>query len=129
MKLLVDTQCWLWLSTAPERFSAERRRQIDRSDTELLLSAASAWEMAIKFALGKLPLPERPEAYVPSRMRLTRTTSLPVTEAHALQVAELPRHHRDPFDRLIVAQAQLERLPILTADPLFAPYDVETLEP
>jgi PIN domain nuclease of toxin-antitoxin system len=129
MKLLVDTQCWLWLSTAPERFSAERRRQIDRADTELLLSAASAWEIAIKFGLGKLLLPEQPQSYVPSRMRLTRTISLPILEAHALGVAELPRHHRDPFDRLIIAQAQIERLPILTADPLFAPYDVDTIEP
>ena len=129
MRLVIDTQCWLWLNTAPERFSPERRRQLERSDTELLLSAASAWEIAIKFALGKLPLPERPAEYVPSRMRLTRTATLPVNDAHALHVAELPRHHRDPFDRLIIAQAQIERLPILTGDPQFGAYEVDTVEP
>jgi len=129
MKLLVDTQCWLWLSAAPERFSEERRRQFARSDTDLVLSAASAWEIAIKFALGTLHLPEPPSEYVPSRLRLTRTSTLPVSDRHALRVADLPHHHRDPFDRLLIAQAQLEKLPILTADPQFAAYDVDVLEP
>lgn len=129
MRLLVDTQCWLWLCTAPERFSPERRRQLERADTTLLLSAASAWEIAIKFELGKLALPERPADYVPGRLRLTKTSTLAIGESHALEVAELPRHHRDPFDRLIIAQARLERLTILTADPQFDRYDVQLLDP
>lgn len=129
MKILVDTQCWLWMNAAPERLSARMRQQIERSDTELFLSVASAWEIAIKFVLGKLPLPEAPAKYVPSRLRLTRTEALAITDRHALHVAELPSHHRDPFDRLIIAQAQIERLAILTADPQFDSYDVDVLSP
>lgn len=104
-------------------------RRLERSDTERWLSAASAWEIATKFALGKLPLPERPSRYVPSRLQLTRTTVLSISERHALQTADLPAHHRDPFDRLIIAQAQVERLAILTSEPLFEPYDVDVIEP
>jgi PIN domain nuclease of toxin-antitoxin system len=129
MRLLVDTQCWLWMNAAPERLSPPVRRQIERNDTELFFSAASAWEIAIKFALGKLPLPEPPAKYVPNRLRLTRTAVLAITDRHALHVADLPSHHRDPFDRLIIAQAQIERLRILTADPQFDSYDVDVLAP
>jgi PIN domain nuclease of toxin-antitoxin system len=129
MKVLVDTQCWLWMNAAPERLSARMRERIERGDTELFLSAASAWEIAIKVALGKLALPDAPSKYVPSRMRVTRTSSLAITEQHAFRAGELPSHHRDPFDRLIIAQAQIERLPILTADPQFESYDVDVMNP
>ena len=127
MNLIVDTQCWLWMSIAPERLSAAARRLVEARETTLMLSAASAWEIAIKHQLGKLHLPTPPADYVPSRLRLLRTSSLPISHEHALRTGELPRHHRDPFDRLIVAQAQLERVAILTADRHFAPYDVEIL--
>ena len=93
----------------------------------LLLSSASSWEIAIKYANGRLPLPEAPETYVPSRMQATGLESLPVTHTHALRVAALPRHHDDPFDRMLVAQAQLEGLTVVTADPAFEPYDVAVL--
>ena len=96
-------------------------------ENELFLSAASAWEIAIKHAIGKLKLPEPPERYVPSRLEALRTLALPIEHSHALQVGSLPRHHRDPFDRLLIAQAQLEDLPILTSDEVFASYDVETI--
>ena len=78
---------------------------------------------------GKLPLPEPPTAYVPRRLIDTQTTVIAISERHALHVAELPPHHRDPFDRLIIAQAQLERLRIVTADPQFDPYDVDVIPP
>jgi PIN domain nuclease of toxin-antitoxin system len=129
MRFLLDTQAWLWLNAEPKRISAARREQLQRPDTKRFLSAASAWEIAIKFALGKLPLPEPPGTYVPKRLRDTRTTVMAITERHALRVADLPPHHRDPFDRLIIAQAQIERLRIVTADPRFEPYDVDLLEP
>jgi PIN domain nuclease of toxin-antitoxin system len=129
MRLLLDTQCWLWMQVAPERFSRSVLSRLRDPDQELLLSAASSWEIAIKFALGKLPLPEPPEAYVLSRMEVSGTTGLPVHHAHALHVSSLPMHHRDPFDRMIIAQARVEKLPILTADDTFDLYDVERLRP
>jgi PIN domain nuclease of toxin-antitoxin system len=91
------------------------------------LSAASAWEIAIKYALGKVRLPFEPHAYVTSRLRATGTRALDVRVEHATRVAHLPPHHRDPFDRLLVAQAQIERLPIMTADPAFSRYDVDLI--
>lgn len=93
----------------------------------MLLSAASSWEIAIKYALGRLPLPEPPGEYVPDRMRTSGVIPLPVEHSHALGVATLPLHHGDPFDRLLIAQAQAEAIPILTADREFDSYDVEVL--
>lgn len=127
MRILLDTQCWLWMLIAPERFSPEGRALVTAPENELFLSAASAWEIAIKHALGRLRLPMEPAEYVPSRLAATGTVPLPIQHVHALRVGQLPRHHRDPFDRMLVAQAQVEGLPILTADPQFAPYDVEVL--
>ena len=89
-----------------------------------LFSAASAWEIAIKHALGKLTIPEPPDLFVPRLMTQLGITPLPVLHRHALHVATLPPRHRDPFDRLLVAQAQLEDLPILTADRGFGLYEV-----
>lgn len=115
------------MNDAPERFSAEARRLVASRETSLLLSAASAWEIAIKYGLGKLRLPVPPAEYVPSRLQQTRTSPLPISHEHALRTGELPPHHRDPFDRLLVAQAQIERLPVLTADAQFEAYDVEVI--
>lgn len=112
---------------APERLSKPGRALVVSTDNELLLSAASAWEIAIKYALGKLRLPEPPGDLIPRLMTRTSVTPLPVHHRHALHVATLPARHRDPFDRLLVAQAQLEKLPILTADRNLALYDVETI--
>jgi PIN domain nuclease of toxin-antitoxin system len=127
MKILLDTQCWLWMTLTPDRLSASARALVEAIDSELYLSAASAWEIAIKHSIGKLHLPESPTRYVPSRLDVTRTLALPIEHSHVLHVATLPPHHRDPFDRLLIAQAQLEDLPILTTDPLFARYDVMTI--
>jgi PIN domain nuclease of toxin-antitoxin system len=91
---------------------------------DLLLSAASSWEMSIKYALGKLPLPRPPAEYVPDRMRVNGVLGIPVTHRHALHVAQLPRHHGDPFDRVLIAQAQLDDLTILTANRVFDRYEV-----
>jgi PIN domain nuclease of toxin-antitoxin system len=127
MKLLLDTQCWLWMQASPDRLADEAREMLADGGVELALSAASSWEIAIKYALGKLLLPEPPGRYVPRRLRDDGIEPLAVTHIHALRVAELPQLHRDPFDRLLIAQAQCERLPLLTADRLLAGYEVETI--
>ena len=127
MKLLLDTQCWLWMQASPERFASGARDIVDDPDNVLLLSPVSAWEIASKHAVGLLTLPMAPEEYVPSRMKSSGVDALALQHSHALQVAKLPWHHRDPFDRLLIAQAQVEGLPILSADSQLAAYDVELL--
>jgi len=127
MRLLIDTHCWLWWLSSPESLNAEARKILASRQNRVLLSAASSWEIAIKFALGKLKLPEPPEKYVPGRMADQGMDSLPIEHIHALRVASLPPHHRDPFDRLLIAQAQVEKLPILTADRKLADYGIELI--
>lgn len=110
---------------SPEQFSEVAMSLIDEAQNELLLSAVSSWEIAIKSAIGKLALPIPAEDYVPDRIRSSGVVGLPIEHSHALRVASLPLHHRDPFDRLLVAQAQVEGLPLLSADRQLARYDVE----
>jgi PIN domain nuclease of toxin-antitoxin system len=126
VKLLVDTHILLWLHTEPERLCEHLSAAEDRSN-ELLVSAVCSWEIAIKYALGRLPLPEPPQRYVPSLIRTIGAVALPIEHSHALAIAALPQLHRDPFDRLLVAQASLLDVPILTADPAIARYPVRTL--
>ena len=113
---------------APERFSQASRVLVTQAENDLFLSAASAWEIAIKYGLGKLELPGPPGEVIPELMIKTAVTALPIQHAHALHVAQLPAHHRDPFDRLLIAQAQLEDLPILTADVQFESYDLTVIQ-
>jgi len=125
VRLLLDTHCWLWMQVSPERFSARAAALLADPANELFFSAASSWEIAIKYSLGKLPLPSPPSLYVSTRLRDGGVSPLPIEHAHALRAAELPRHHRDPFDRLLVAQAQLDKLALVTVDEQFAPYEIE----
>ena len=125
--MLLDTQCWLWLQVAPERLSSATLDLLNDPDSEFYLSAASAWEVAIKHSLGKLPLPLPPDEYVRTRMEVSGTLPLAIEHRHALRVACLPLHHRDPFDRLLVAQAQEEELRLVTSDRQLAAYEVELL--
>jgi len=129
VKVLLDTQCWLWLCASPERFSRATLDRLSDPDTVRLLSAASVWEMVIKHAIGKLPLPSAPRDFIPSRLELTQTSMLAVSGEHALRIADLPNHHRDPFDRLIVAQSLVEGVPVLTADRVVRRYGIEHLRP
>jgi PIN domain nuclease of toxin-antitoxin system len=124
---LLDTHVWLWMLGDPERLDPELLAELADARTTLLLSAASSWEISIKWALGRLTLPEPPNSYVPSRMQRTAVEALPVSHPHALQVSSLPALHRDPFDRLLVAQSQIEGVPIATADPAIAAYDVSII--
>jgi PIN domain nuclease of toxin-antitoxin system len=127
MKALVDTHTFLWWVLDVPRLSPESRRILEDGANELMFSAASAYELALKAHSGRLTLPEPPETYVPSRLSANGFTPLPIEHRHALRAGILPWIHRDPFDRMIVAQAQLEGLPILTADPAIGRYDVETI--
>jgi PIN domain nuclease of toxin-antitoxin system len=126
VRLLLDTHAFLWANEAPERLGAHGELIADPAN-DRILSAVGGWEIAIKWALGRLQLPEPPSRYVPTRLDALAATSVPIEHAHALAVAELPQHHRDPFDRLLIAQAQLLDLPIVTADRIFTRYQVDVL--
>jgi PIN domain nuclease of toxin-antitoxin system len=129
VKVLIDTHCWLWLCASPERLSERTLARLAEPGTERWLSSASVWEIVIKHQLGKLSLPVHPRDFVPSRLDTTQTGVLEISAAHALRVADLPEHHRDPFDRMIVAQALVEGANLLTADRALDRYAVERLEP
>jgi PIN domain nuclease of toxin-antitoxin system len=116
------------MAGSPDRLSPRARALVETTEHELFFSAASAWEIAIKHALGRLTLPEPPGRYVPSRLERMKMTPLPIEHDHALKVATLPAHHRDPFDRILVAQAQIEELSILTGDRAIARYDITVIE-
>ena len=127
MKALLDTHTFLWWTSGGSRISDRARALIEDPDVTILFSVASAWEIAIKVARGRLELPQPAERYVPDRVRRHRMSVLDVALSHALRAGALPEIHTDPFDRLLVAQAQLEGLAILTADPAIAQYEVETI--
>lgn len=124
MRFLLDTHIWLWMIAEPQRFSAGTAALLEDPANQLLLSVASTWEIAIKFSLGKLSLPSSPAKYVSAQIAKTGVTPLSIEHSHALHVATLPAHHRDPFDRLLIAQAELESATMLTADRQFAPYGI-----
>lgn len=122
MRLLLDSHPLLWFVLGNKRrLSATMRARIE--DGESLVSVASLWEIAIKSALGKLNAPDD----LPERVEALGFELLPITAEHAWRVRELPHHHGDPFDRVLIAQAQTDSLPIVTADPAFADYDVTVI--
>lgn len=125
MKLLLDTQVWLWMTEAPDRLSPAARRLLSPTDNQCFLSAVTVWEIAIKYRIGKLRLPGIPAVVIPQWMERADVAPLPIFHHHAFHVATLPLHHRDPFDRLLIAQAQLEGLTLLTTDNVFERYDVK----
>jgi len=127
VKLLLDTHCFLWWFANDPRLGPAARELVGDGENDVYLSAASSWEIAIKVSLGKLTLPEPPDAYVPNRLAAQSMKGLPIEHVHALRVASLPAHHQDPFDRLIVAQSQIEKLPVLTVDEKIAAYEVEAI--
>jgi PIN domain nuclease of toxin-antitoxin system len=127
MRVLLDTQAWLWMRMAPGRLSTSARKLVANRRNQLVLSAASPWEIAIKASAGKLRLPCSVEEFVLTRSAATEITPLPITQLHAIESASLPAHHKDPFDRVLIAQARLEKIPLLTADRALAAYDVEIL--
>lgn len=127
MRYLLDTNVFLRMFLHPRQISAKVWSKLIDAENDLFLSAASAWEIAIKARIGKIKLPNSPLLYVPRRARESNILSLPITEEHALAVGELPMRDADPFDRILVAQAQLENLTIVTADREFERYDVKCI--
>jgi PIN domain nuclease of toxin-antitoxin system len=127
VRLLLDTHVFLWLQSDRSRLPPDVLVALADLDNDLHLSVASAWEVGIKYAAGKLPLPQDPASWLSSRLSASGTAPLPISLQHALVGASLPRHHSDPFDRLLVAQAQVEVLTLVTGDPRMSAYDVEVL--
>ena len=127
MKLLLDTHTFLWLDGSPEQLSPTALAACEDPANQLYLSVVSAWEIVIKCQARKLRLPESPSVYIPTRSAHYGIETLPVILAHVLASESLPTHHRDPFDRLLIAQAKVEDVPILTADPQIRGYPVKVL--
>jgi len=126
VRVLVDTHCWLWALARPEALNAEAAALLSNDATEVVFSAASVWEIAIKSALGKLRVTTSEDSLF-DIIEHQPVTRLPILHSHARHVASLPPHHGDPFDRMLIAQAQMENLPIVTADDQFLRYEVEII--
>jgi PIN domain nuclease of toxin-antitoxin system len=127
MKVLIDTHTFLWWVTDDPFLSMHAREILADGRNEVYLSAASVWEIVIKTAIGRLILPESPAQYISSRMSLNRFRPLPIQISHAAHVYELPPHHNDPFDRMLIAQSRLESMPLVTRDEEIQRYDLETI--
>lgn len=127
MKLLLDTCTFLWTLEGGGELSDAAREALVDPENDVYLSAVSAWEIAVKHALGKLPLPEAPDRYVPAQREARGITALPLDEDAALQLVRLPTLHRDPFDRMLVCQALAAGLTIVTPDHDIARYPVRIL--
>ena len=127
MKFFADTHAFLWFITDSERLSPKAKTFLEASESDRVLSAASIWEIAIKTSLGKLSFKKPLEELLPEQIRLNYFQVLDISSEHALRVAGLPMLHRDPFDRMIVAQALVERLPILSNDGALDGYGVRRL--
>jgi len=127
LKALLDTHVFLWWITDEPQLPAHIRKVISDIGNELFFSAASCWEIAIKAQLGKIKLPAKPDIFISEQLAINEIQSMPVQSSHALHVFNLPPLHRDPFDRIIVAQAYLENMPVITSDSLISQYDIATI--
>lgn len=125
MKYLLDTHIWLWLQMAPERVPELLRQDLENSDTQILLSAVTSWECAIKASLGKLTLPAGLETMVRESTSVDGMVPLPVSHEHCFELEQLPALHSDPFDRLLIAQARRERCVLVSTDVSLRAYDVQ----
>lgn len=123
MRLLLDTHVLIWILGSDPRLRAETRAAIEDIEHDIVVSAVSAWEIEIKRALGKLDAPRD----LGEQLAGARFVQLAISVEHAIAAGSLPLHHRDLFDRMLVAQAQLEGLTIVTRDPRFEPYSVAVL--
>jgi PIN domain nuclease of toxin-antitoxin system len=128
LRVLLDTHAFLWwASERGARLSDRARDLLSDGTTDVAISIASVWEIAIKVGGGRMVLPDAVERYVPDRLRHHGFELMSIELQHAFRAGALPPIHRDPFDRMLVAQAQIEELPILTADPAISRYNVETI--
>lgn len=127
MRYLLDTHAFLWFITNDKRLSETAHRIIGDRNNEIFFSAASAWEISIKTALGRLSIEGDPESFLVGQLVENGFLSLPVTVPHAAHVFTLPDIHKDPFDRIRVSQARLENMPLITRDPMVRQYDIEAV--
>ena len=127
MKILLDTHIFLWAITKDQRFKSSQRDHYLSGANELYLSVASIWEMLIKVSSGKLPLKLPAAPYIEAQMVANRIQTLPIHFTHLAELESLPPIHRDPFDRMLIAQSRAEKMPILSSDSAFRQYDVAIL--
>ena len=127
MQVLLDTHTFLWWIEDDPQLSTLVRETIEDGDNEVFFSAASGWEIAIKSQIGKLRVADNLEQFIAAELHSNNFTVLPIQLSHTLRVATLPLLHRDPFDRVLVAQSGLEQIPLLTIDPLISQYAVQTI--
>ena len=127
MKCLLDTSVALWSVVAEHKLNKQAQGLLTAGTSTLYLSAASVWEIAIKYALGNLPLHEEPATLIPEMLRGMGMRALAITHTHALEAGRLPSHHADPFDRMLIAQARTEGMVLLTADRALQRYQVELI--
>ena len=127
MKILADTHTFLWFVTDAPQLSAQAKMILEAQDTERFFSMASVWEIAIKTSLGKLTLRKPLEEFLPEQLAANRFTLLNIAAEHAFRVARLPLHHRDPFDRMLVAQCLAENLPLVSSDAALDAYGIKRL--
>ena len=127
MRILLDTNVFLWLIMDEPRLSQKCKDAFLDESSEPFLSMASVWEMFIKTGTGKLSLPEKPSAFIREQLTINSISLLPIRYAHLEGLLVLPMIHKDPFDRVIIAQALSERMPVLSSDSIFAEYGVENL--
>ena len=127
MKILLNTHIFLWFISGDTKLSTDVRDAVRDPDNEVYLSAVSIWEAIVKYQLGKLPLPEPPETYLPKQRDLHQISSLALDESSVVQLANLPPLHRDPFDRMLICQALQNGLTIATVDSAFRAYSVSVM--
>jgi PIN domain nuclease of toxin-antitoxin system len=127
MRLLLDTHAFLWFITADPRLGANAKSSIENPANQRLLSTASLWEMAIKLSLGKLILAKPFDTLIADQLAANAIDILSIEVSHVTAVSKMPFHHRDPFDRLLVAQAIVERIPIVSAETTFDAYGVDRI--
>jgi len=127
MRILLDTHIFLWFISGDTQLSTDVRDAIRNPDNDVYLSAVSVWEAIVKYQLGKLPLPENPETYLPKQRDLHQIASLVLDESSVIQLAKLPPLHRDPFDRMLICQALQNSLTIATVDTAIRAYSVSVM--
>ena len=127
MRLLLDTHVWLWWIGDVDRLNEPTRSALSEPENDMFLSAAAVWELSIKHAAGKLKYTGSPAVQVPFHIKRSGVLPLPITPDHALAAGALPMHHRDPFDRMMIAQALAEDLTLATADDRLSAYGVPLL--
>ena len=127
LNVLLDTCAFLWMVRGDSNLSPTAHAVIANPSNEIFLSAVSAWEIGVKYGLGKLALPVEPIVFIPRERHRHRLVSLPIDESASLTASSLPFHHKDPFDRLLIGQALSRGLTLLTPDPVIAQYTVPLL--